>query len=121
MSSARGYGASREAVNECLRVLQDRGGGVRRHDRPRRAADDDGLTGGRATFARERHLLPAGEIASRERRGMTGHLTRGSTRYDFSSRLSGARSEIDDMIGETNGLLVVLHNDHRVSLIAKRE
>src|ERR1044071_1011253 len=42
-----------------------------------------------------------------------------SSRYHFAAVKSGARPEINDVIGASHGFFVVLDNDERIALVAK--
>ena len=72
-----------------------------------------------AAFRRHRDLLDTAEIAPGERVRIGDDLGRGTARHDAAAVHAGAGPDIDDIIRETNGVLVVLDHDHGVAEIAQ--
>ncbi len=68
-----------------------------------------------------RHLDPlnAVKVLSRYGLGITYDVARGTGRHDGTSVLSGAGPHVDDVVGCTNHLLVVLNHDEGVSEVSE--
>jgi hypothetical protein len=65
------------------------------------------------------HRQFAGEIFSGQRFRIVHDVGRRALRDDVAAMDAGARADIDDMIGEANGVLVVLDHDHGVAEVAQ--
>ena len=81
--------------------------------------DSYGLAVALSSLAGHWNLLRATQILAGERlRGVDDRLY-GTFSYDMSAVLSGARPEIDDVIGGTHYRLIMLDDQHRVSYVAQ--
>ena len=76
--------------------------------------------GGRLnSFFWNRNRKLAGQILGRERMWIGQNFVRRPGSHDLATAHACARAEVDQVIGATNRLLVVLHHHHRVTEIAQ--
>src|SRR5215213_10005125 len=74
---------------------------------------------GRSPCGRDRNLERAAEIPPGERGRVARHLVDGAARDDDAAVLTSPRPEVEQIVGRTHRLVVVLDYDHRVPEIAQ--
>src|SRR5437899_4239377 len=72
-----------------------------------------------AAARRHRDTQLATQIARRERVAMKQHFIEWARGNHLATMPSGARTEIDDVVGRANGFLIVLHDEHRVAEVTQ--
>lgn len=77
------------------------------------------LAGERGTLGRDGDLLAPGEVVTGQGLGVRDDLLRRPLGDDGTAVHAGPRADVEHMVGEANGILVVLHHDHRVAQIAQ--
>ena len=68
---------------------------------------------------RQRDAAPPGEVLAGDRGGVGLDVARGTLRDQVAAVRARARTQVDDVVGGADGLLVVLDHDHRVAEIAQ--
>src|SRR4029078_9696752 len=61
------------------------------------------------------YLLQSNKVLPGQRARIGHHLFRRSLRDDLAAMHSGARSDIDDIVGRPDGIFVMLDDDHRIA------
>src|SRR5690606_37611567 len=80
-----------------------------------RALDDEPLAVGRAAVLRRRDRTPSGQVVARQRALGFPNLLGSAFGDELAAEPSGARAEVDDVIGALDGLLVVLDDEDGVA------
>src|SRR5437762_13291694 len=75
------------------------------------------LSIGLPAFVGYRNFAPSGQIEARQTAGRLRDDFRRAAGYDVSAFRSSPGSEIDDIIGASNRLFIVLDDDNRISEI----
>ncbi|GJD71291.1 hypothetical protein MMMDOFMJ_4246 [Methylobacterium gnaphalii] len=83
------------------------------------ANDPDVPLLGRAARRRHAHGQLTGEVFRREGGRVVEHLRGRALRDDLAAMDSGARADIDDVVGLEDRILVVLDDDHRVAEVSQ--
>src|SRR5690606_19704374 len=61
----------------------------------------------------------AGQVVAGDRAGICHDVVRSALGDDFATVNAGARPDVDDVIGQANGVFVVLDHDHGVAQVAQ--
>lgn len=77
------------------------------------------FAGERGALGGDGDLLAAREIVTGKRLGVGDDLLRRALGDDGAAVHPGTRADVEHVVGEANGILVVLHHDHRVAEIAQ--
>src|SRR5690606_38839356 len=102
-----GEGAERDVYVEVLEVVLPR------------AAHDQLLPVAGAALRGNLDALVAAEVGRGERALTPEHLLERALRDDLAAVAPGARAEVDDVVGGSDRVLVVLDDDHRVAQVAE--
>ncbi len=73
----------------------------------------------RAPDVGQRDGLLAGQVLAGLRLGVGEQLLQGAAVHDLAAVLAGAGADVDDPVGDLDGVLVVLHDDERVAHVAQ--
>ena len=84
-----------------------------------RADDAQRLAGPRAARSRGSGSSFSTQILARQRCGVVPNRPRWSRGDDFAAKPASARSEVDNPVGATDGVFVVLDDHHRVAAVTE--
>lgn len=72
----------------------------------------------RGALGRNRDFLAPGKVLAGQRVGVVHHLVGRTFRHYLAAVHAGPRTDVDDVVGESDRVLVVLDHDHRVAEVA---
>ena len=86
-----------------------------------RAAHGDPVLAGLAPHLGDRDAPLAGEVLPGDRVLLLEQVLQRARDDDLAAVLAGARTDVDDVVGDADRLLVVLDDDHRVAEVAQAQ
>ena len=84
-----------------------------------RPFDDDALAVALASLLRHRDAALAAQELGGDRIGVVQYLLVGALGYHLPAMLARARPDVDDPVGHSHGLFVVLHHDQGIAKVSQ--